>query len=47
MGKNGIIQRLVKYVLENILEAEMEDHLEKNKAELTLIFQEQLKNELV
>lgn len=27
MGKNGLIQRLVKDVLENILEGEMEEHL--------------------
>jgi transposase-like protein len=33
MGKNGLIQRLVKDVLENILEAEMEDHLGRDKYE--------------
>lgn len=33
MGKNGLIQRLVKDVLENILEAEMEEHLGRNKYE--------------
>lgn len=27
MGKNGLIQRLVKDVLENILEADMDEHL--------------------
>ncbi|MGU8504865.1 hypothetical protein ACV30Q_10215 [Clostridium perfringens] len=27
MGKNRLIQRLVKYVLENILEAETEENL--------------------
>ncbi|QGU96343.1 IS256 family transposase [Clostridium bovifaecis] len=31
MGKNGLIQRLVKDVLENILEAEMEEHLGRKK----------------
>ncbi|HBJ2622692.1 TPA: IS256 family transposase [Clostridium botulinum] len=31
MGKNGLIQRLVKDVLENILEGEMEEHLGRNK----------------
>ncbi|WP_461207107.1 IS256 family transposase [Clostridium sp. DL1XJH146] len=31
MGKNGLIQRLVKDVLENILEGEMEDHLGREK----------------
>lgn len=31
MKKNGLIQRLVKDVLENILEVEMEDHLGKDK----------------
>lgn len=29
MGKNGLIQKLVKDVLENILEGEMEEHLGK------------------
>ena len=33
MGKNGLIQRLVKDVLENILEAEMQEHLGRNKYE--------------
>jgi len=33
MGKNGLIQRLVKDVLENILEGEMEEHLGRNKYE--------------
>ena len=33
MGKDGLIQRLVKDVLENILEAEMEEHLGRNKYE--------------
>jgi putative transposase len=33
MGKNGLIQRLVKDVLENILEAEMEEHLGRDKYE--------------
>ena len=27
LGKNGLVQRLVKDVLENILEAEMDEHL--------------------
>lgn len=31
MGKNRLIQRLVKYVLENILEAETEENLWRNK----------------
>ena len=30
MGKNGLIQKLVKDVLENILEGEMEEHLGRN-----------------
>ena len=33
MGKNGLIQRLVKDVLENILEGEMEEYLGRNKYE--------------
>jgi len=33
MGRNGLIQRLVKDVLENILEAEMEEHLGRYKYE--------------
>lgn len=33
MGKNGLIQRLVKDVLENILEGEMEEHLGRQKYE--------------
>ena len=33
MGKDGLIQRLVKDVLENILEGEMEEHLGRNKYE--------------
>lgn len=33
MGKNGLIQRLVKDVLENILEGEMEEHLGREKYE--------------
>ena len=33
MGKNGLIQRLVKDVLQNILEAEMEEHLGRYKYE--------------
>jgi len=33
MGKNGLIQRLVKDVLQNILEAEMEEHLGRDKYE--------------
>ena len=33
MGKNGLIQKLVKYVLENILEGEMEEHLARDKYE--------------
>lgn len=33
MGKNGLIQRLVKDVLENILEGEMEEHLGRNRCE--------------
>jgi len=35
MGKNGLIQKLVKDVLENILESEMEEHLGRNKYERT------------
>ena len=35
MGKNGLIQKLVKDVLENILEGEMEEHLGRNKYERT------------
>lgn len=35
MGKNELIQRLVKDVLENILEIEMEEHLGRNKCERT------------
>ena len=31
LGKNGLVQRLVKDVLENILEAEMDDHLGRDK----------------
>lgn len=31
MGKNGLIQRLVKDVLENILEAEMDEHLGRER----------------
>lgn len=33
ISKNGLIQKLVKDVLENILEGEMEYHLGKNKYE--------------
>lgn len=33
MGKNGLIQRLIKDVLENILEGEMEEHLGRDKYE--------------
>ena len=33
MGKNGLIQKLVKDVLENILEGEMEEHLGREKYE--------------
>ena len=33
MGKNGLIQKLVKDVLENILEGEMEEHLGRDKYE--------------
>lgn len=33
MGKNGLIQKLVKDVLENILEGEMEEHLGRSKHE--------------
>jgi transposase-like protein len=35
MGKDGLIERLVKDVIENILEAEMEEHLGRNKYERT------------
>jgi len=35
MGKDGLIQRLVKDVLENILESEIEEHLGRNKYERT------------
>lgn len=35
MGKNGLIQKLVKDVLENVLEGEMEEHLGRNKYERT------------
>ena len=31
LGKNGLVQRLVKDVLENILEAEMDEHLGRDK----------------
>jgi transposase-like protein len=34
MGKDGLIQRLVKDVLENILEGEIEEHLGRNKSEM-------------
>lgn len=33
LGKNGLVQRLVKDVLENILEAEMDEHLGREKYE--------------
>ena len=35
MGKNRLIQKLVKAVLENILQGEMEEHLGINKYERT------------
>lgn len=44
MGKNGLIQRLVKDVLENILEGEMEEHLGRNKYERTENTENQHKN---
>lgn len=31
LGKNGLVQRLVKDILENILEAEMDEHLGRDK----------------
>lgn len=31
MGKNGLIQRMLKDVIQNILEAEMEEHLGREK----------------
>lgn len=31
LGKNGLVQKLIKDVLENILEAEMEEHLGRDK----------------
>lgn len=31
LGKNGLVQRLVKDVLENILEGEMDEHLGRDK----------------
>ena len=31
LGKNGLLQRLIKDVLENILEAEMDEHLGRDK----------------
>ena len=31
LGKNGLVQKLVKDMLENILEAEMDEHLGKYK----------------
>ena len=31
LGKNGFVQKLVKDVLENILEAEMDEHLGRDK----------------
>ena len=34
LGKNGLVQRLVKDVLENILEAEMDEHLGRDKYQL-------------
>lgn len=33
LGKNGLVQRLVKDVLENILDAEMDEHLGRDKYE--------------
>lgn len=33
MGKNGLIQRMLKDIIQNILEAEMEDHLGRDKYE--------------
>lgn len=35
MNKNGLMQRLVKDVLENILEGEIEEHFGRNKYERT------------
>ncbi len=31
LGKNGLVQKLVKDILENILEAEMDEHLGRDK----------------
>ena len=31
LGKNGLVQRLVKDVLENILEVEMDEHLGRDR----------------
>ncbi len=44
MGKNGLIQKLVKDVLENILEGEMEEHLGRNKYERKEVSDEPKKN---
>lgn len=44
MGKNGLIQRLVKDVLENILEGEIEEHLGRDKYERTESINNEIKN---
>jgi putative transposase len=44
MGKDGLIQRLVKDVLENILEGEIEEHLGRNKYERTETNEDSKKN---
>ena len=44
MSKNGLIQRLVKDILENILEGEMEEHLGRNKYERKEALDESKKN---
>jgi len=44
MGKNGLIQRLVKDVLENILEGEMEEHLGREKYQRESYDVEDIKN---
>lgn len=44
LGKNGLVQKLVKDVLENILEVEMEDHLGRNKYERQIDIEPEGKN---
>ena len=44
LGKNGLVQKLVKDVLENILEVEMEEHLGRNKYERQFDIEPEEKN---